>query len=435
MQLMAENRYFPVIIVPGLGQSRVVETDASGSAVRSVWPPDLDKDLLIGRMKGPFMKMMLFRRDAGFSDAAAGLAAEMMDGVSVNPDGSMRHTVKAVTFPRPLSECGENEKRFIYKAAPVQRLAAVIGEENVFFFGYNPFALPYEAARELHEFAAMVKRRTGSEKLNFMPLSQGGALFTAYLDAYGGNDVHRIVYFAPALRGAAAMADIFGKKVIPEKAGTLLGVLVGENAVAALGSLTAMLPDGVLASVTEKTLDTVLKNLLTGSGAVWACMPPADYPAYAETYLSDAAHAPLKAQTDRYFAAQSALPETLRALAARGVGIYICAGYGRSLPAGLENAACSSDGMIDVYSASLGAAAAAPGRKLPEDRIKNKAYLSPDGALDASAGAFPESTWYFYDRHHDAVVHNDVSMQIALLALSDETFTDIHSVPSLGQFQ
>lgn len=432
---MAENRFYPVVIVPGIGQSKVVEKDAAGNTLRRVWPLDIDKNQLIDRMKAPFMKMVLFRRDAGFSDAAAETAHEMIGGLATMPNGDMARNLEAVTYMYPLSECTDDEKRYIYKMAPVQKLGSLIGEENIFFFAFNSFTRPYAVAKELRAFVDMVKRRTGSDKVNFLPLSLGGAMFTAYLDEYGSDDVHRIVYFVPALQGTVTVADVFEKNVDPSKADELLGSLIGGSNASAAKSVMGMMPAGVIPALTDKLLDVLIRDVLSGSGAMWACLPPQRYEALAAKYLSDAAHAPLKAETDRYRAAQGSLRETLQALSEKGIGVYICCCYGRSLPGVLRSAPqFSSDGVIDIGSASLGATAAAPGQKLDPSSLGENARLSPDGTLDASTGAFPDSTWYFRDQYHDSIAYNDTALQVAMRALSDESFTGVGSDPALGQF-
>ena len=432
---MSENRYYPVVIVPGIGQSKVVELNAAGEAVRTVWPLDVDPQLMVSKLKNPFAKMMIFRRDAGFSDAAAEAVAQAADGIATNPDGSMKHTLRAVTYPGPVAECTEDEKRYINKMAPVQMLGRTIGEENIFFFAYNSFGMPYGIAADLHEYVEAVKRRTGSDKVNFLPLSLGGAMMTAYLDAYGSADIHRIIYIVPALQGTRTISDVFRKDLHTEDFASVLGMLAGGKTAETLQKVLPMLPEGVAQKTAEKVVDAVLSAVLTGSGAMWACLPPEDYETLAAQYLADSAHSALRAQTDRYYAAQKALPETLKTLSAQGIGIYICCCYGLKLAEALGSAdRCSSDGMIHIESASLGATAALPGQTLTDAQIRDRAYLSPDGALDASTGAFPDSTWYFAGQVHDSIAYNDTALTVALRALSDESFTGIGSDPALGQF-
>ncbi|MBQ7637422.1 MAG: hypothetical protein IJS90_00800 [Clostridia bacterium] len=432
---MAEKKYYPVIIVPGIGQSKVDKIGPSGEPEQRAWPLSFDSEKLMDKMKGPFMKTMLFRRDMGLTAAATELVKEATSPISTNPDGSMKHVLRAVTYDYPLSECSDDEKRYINKMAPVKDLSAVIGEENVFFMAYNSFEKPYSVAKQLNDFIAFVKGKTGSDKVNILALSLGGAMFTAFLDEYGAKDVHRIVYMVPALHGTKTIADIFNKNVKTDDAVSLLSSITNEKTAQSLGGVMSMMPDGLIDKLADSVLGALIENVLSGSGAMWACLPPEDYAALADKYLSDKAHAEMRAETDRYHSAQVNLKETLLGLKAQGIGVYICACFGMPLIKALGSANdYSSDGIINVSSASLGARAAKPGSQLREDEINSEEYLSPNKNLDASFGAFPESTWYFEDQFHDSIAYNDTALKIAFKALSDEAFTDIHSDESISQF-
>ena len=165
---MSENRLTPCIVLPGIGQSKVELLDKKGEKIKMAWPLDVNGDELLGKLKGPLMKMMLFRKDAGFSDKVASLLAEAADPVAVNPDGTMKNNVRVVTYPR-LSDCTEDEKRYIYKMVPMQKLTAVIGEENLYFFAFNSFGEPYKTARALDAYIQQVKEETGSDRVNLVP--------------------------------------------------------------------------------------------------------------------------------------------------------------------------------------------------------------------------------------------------------------------------
>lgn len=432
---MSEQKYYPVVIVPGIGQSKVVETDEAGSVLGTVWPLSIDKDGLMNALKGPFMKMMLFRRDAGFTDALADYAKRTMSGIATNPDGTMKRRLKAVTYPYSVAECSAEERRYIYKMAPMQNLGEVIGEENLFFFSYNSFDKPYTVAAQLHDYIAFVKEKTGSEKVNLLPLSLGGAMATAYMDAYGWEEFHRIVYFVPALQGTAIVGDTFRKNIDTDRAADIFGLLAGEKTAQTMAGLVSAMPAGMMPKIADKLIDTLLQEVFLGSGAMWAVLPPEWYPELSAKYLSDAAHTPLKAETDRFYAAETALRDTLGAFAAAGGRVFICACYDHALPAVFGSAKeYSSDGMIHIQSATLGAKAAKPGQTLSDSEIGDAAYVSPERTVDASFGAFPESTWYFHDQFHDSIAYNDTALAVALKALSDESFTGVHSDPALGQF-
>ena len=80
--------YLPTVIIPGIGQSLVKLLDAQGNEVKNAWPLSFDKERAIAEIKAPLAKMMLLRRDAGFSDAVARLVKETVDPVTIYPDGS-----------------------------------------------------------------------------------------------------------------------------------------------------------------------------------------------------------------------------------------------------------------------------------------------------------------------------------------------------------
>ena len=122
-----------------------------------------------------------------------------------------------------------------------------------------------------------LKRRTGSEKINFLPLSLGGAMLTAYLDAYGAADIHRIVYIVPALQGTRTVSDVFRKDLVPGRFASAVGFLAGGNTAETLNKVFPLLPEGVAEKTADKALDALLRTVLTGSGAMWACLPSEAY--------------------------------------------------------------------------------------------------------------------------------------------------------------
>ena len=249
---MSDNRYTPCIVLPGIGQSKVELLNKKGEKIKMAWPLDVDTEALLGKLKAPMLKMMLFRKDAGFSDKVASLVAEAIDPVAINPDGSMKNNVRVVTYPR-LSDCTADEKRYIYKMVPMQKLTEVIGEENLYFFAFNSFGEPYKTARALDAFIQNVKAETGSDRVNLIPVSLGGALSTAYFDAYGAkNDVKRVLYFVAALEGTHLIADVMEKRLSADDPLSLLELFASKDAVEQLKGLTAMMPAGVMEAAMER---------------------------------------------------------------------------------------------------------------------------------------------------------------------------------------
>ena len=431
---MSENRFTPCIVLPGIGQSKVELLDKKGEKIKMAWPLDVNGEELMGKLKGPLMKMMLFRKDAGFSDKVASVLAEAGDPVAVNPDGTMKNNVRVVTYPR-LSDCTEDEKRYIYKMVPMQRLTEVIGEENLYFFAFNSFGEPYKTARALDAFIQQVKAETGSDKVNLVPVSLGGALATAYFDAYGAkNDVKRVLYFVAALQGTHLIADVMEKKLNPEDPLSALELFASKDAVEKLKGLTAMLPDGVLETTMDKALDVLLNNTIYNCGMLWATVPPERYEALAVKHLSDTKHAALRAMTDKYWNAQKNLRSLLAQRQADGTEFFAITGYNLPLLSLVQSQTVSSDGIIHTSSCSLGAETKPLGEFYTEQEAAENLYISPDRTVDASKGYLPDATWYFKDQYHDATAYNDTALEIAKRVLSDDDFKDIFSDASLPQF-
>ena len=431
---MPENRYTPCIVLPGIGQSKVELLDKKGEKIKMAWPLDVNGEELLGKLKAPLMKMMLFRRDAGFSDKLASLVAEAIDPVAVNPDGTMKNNVRVVTYPR-LSDCTEDEKRYIYKMVPMQKLTAVIGEENLYFFAFNSFGEPYKTARALDAFIQQVKEETGSDRVNLVPVSLGGALATAYFDAYGHkNDVKRVLYFVAALEGTHLIADVMEKNLSADDPLSLLELFASRDAVEQLKGLTAMMPAGVLETALDKALDTLLTNTVCNCGMLWATVPPDRYEALAIRWLSDTKHAALRAMTDKYWNAQKNLRAIIAQRQAAGTEFFAITGYNRRLLPIAASDKVSSDGIIHTSSCSLGATTKPLGEFYTEEEAAENLYISPDRTVDASTGFLPDATWYFKDQFHDATAYNDTALEIAKRVLSDDGFKDIYSDATLPQF-
>ena len=66
--MKCECGYTPAVIVHGLGQFESFETDENGGILGRAWPLQFDTERLKRTLLLPAAKMMLLRRDAGFTD-------------------------------------------------------------------------------------------------------------------------------------------------------------------------------------------------------------------------------------------------------------------------------------------------------------------------------------------------------------------------------
>lgn len=432
------NRYTPVIILPGIGQSKVQVTDSDGNVLRDAWPLSCDVESVFNPLKGPLMKMMLFRRDAGFSDAAAKAVGSLVDDLTVFPNGMTKFRLKVVRWDYPMSEYDKEQKRYLNKMVPVKSLAEKIGEENIYFFAYNSFGDAYATADELNNYIQKVKEKTGSEKVDLMPVSLGGALMLAYLDKYGEKcDISRVVNVVAAIGGTNLMSDIFELNFNFSNPAELIKKM-GKITEESFGDIIGMLPEGVLEATVEKSAEAILQRIGVNSTLIWGTAPRDRYIVLKQKYLLDGEHDRIAADADKLHRIHVDLQTFVSKLKLCGVDFYNICGYGKSLFAVCGSDDISSDGLINTASASMGATCAAPGEVFPTDyepvdpNIENA--VSPDRSVDISSCVLPNKTWFFADQDHNNVAYNDVVLKLIERILSDSDFTDVNSDPAFPQF-
>lgn len=374
----------PVIIIPGFGQSKLT---ADG---KNAWPLNIDQKALIGELKGSLMKMMLFRTDGGFSDKIASVVDEATDLLAVNADGTKKYDVKPLVFRKSFAEFTSSEKQAVYKSFPCEAVSGKIGEDKMFYFAYDFLGDVCQVAAELDEFVGFVKEKTGSEKVNFLVYSTGGAVLKAYLKDFAVKcDCEKVVNFSAFLDGSTAVADIYENKLQLDNPAELLSSLGGKGA--SLSSVAGMLPADVIGNVIKKSFAVLKKNLLDSGTMLWALLPHSRFDAVFASYeKNDVFAQKVKAMneySDRFVQD------------AKELKFYQLCGCGNEFPAVFDADGADSDGLLDVTSASFG-------------------------------GAFPETSWYFNKQTHTGALYNDIAMSVAAGILAGE----IENVESSASF-
>ena len=342
----------PVIIVPALGQSKLYITDANGNKIKNVWPFELDEKALLEEMKGSLMKMMLFRTDGGFSDKVAGIVDEITAPFALDENGENVNTIKTALSSSCYAECNENEQEFIKKVYPVDGLVAELGADKIFYFEYNFFGDVFSNAKSLYELIAEVKAKTGSEKVDFIVMSTGAAVFKAWIKQNSAEPVAgKVVFVTAFLDGASAVADIYEGKINLENPAALLTSMGGKAA--SLAQVVGMLPADVIENVISKSINVLRKNILNNCSSLWALIPVNRFDSILskQKMTTDlwAKVSEIKCYTER-------IRENFKALEEKGVKFAFVCGKGRHLPEIFASADVDCDGIVDVSSASLGGA-------------------------------------------------------------------------------
>ncbi len=311
----------------------------------------------------------------------------------------------------------EHEYDFIKAQVDISGYCEKAGYDHAYYFAYSSFGDTLETAERLDSYIKMVKEQTGHDKVTVVFISLGGTIGNAYLAKYcDPNDIDRIIYAAAATDGSYLLSDLmkadlsfddnelFYSEMLP------LILQLADGGMDWLGYLLnvviRILPYNLFTDhidyIAGRVIKEVLGNLIMNCPSMWALVPSSEYEALAEKYISDEAHAALKAKTDEYYEIQKNAGATAKKLTEEGMDIFVICGYGLPLPSAIENWDYSSDNIIQIQSTSLGATSAKYGEKLPENYKPaiDKSYISPDGSLDAGTCALPDRTWFVKNQSH-----------------------------------
>lgn len=437
-------KYYPTVIVPGIGQSKVDLYSLDGKRVKCAWPLDLDTKALIKDITPAALKMLVTRNDTEFCSVLKKAVCKAVDPLHVNKEGVPNPLLRPVDYDgKSLAEVDDADRRYIYRMVPLESLSEVIGEDHVFFFAYNSFGEPYETAKALNAYIQNVKKKTGHDKVNLVPVSLGGSIATAYFDAYGyKEDIHRVCYFVPAANGSSLIGDLFERTIDLSDPESLFGFVLSSKDAKMITSLAKYLPENGLEHIANTFIDAVWDTFIGNCPGMWALLPYERFEESYKKYLCVQGRGTLKAKAERFYRAQSNLRELLLLQEKRGVEFFSVCGFDRELIPFAGSKDVNSDTVVDFKSASLGGTAAPLGEKLPADYKRSferctdpsHNHISPSGTVDLSTAIFPDATFCFCGQQHDDTAYNDVALAISKEILSNEDFHGVYSDPRYPQF-
>ena len=450
--------YYPTIIVPGLGQSNTWIVDDNGEYLLddegnkiSSFPAYIQLDKIIMRVLAPALLSLVFQKDIGLSDAAADII-ELCFGINTcDENAKTSKNVVTEKYPYPASEYQDFEAEEVFGHVPFDKYETEQPFDHMYYFGYNSFGNHMDLVYELYDFIQLVKKQTGHDKVNLVPLSQGASIVSALLDYKPEvmDELHKVIFVVPALDGSTIIGDVFNDRVSFLNKDYLYNGFLGElglldKGTAALVEIALrILPDEVIMEVLESAVETLVTDVMTTSTGMWALCPSGDYPTAAEKYLSDPSKASIRAQTDRYYQAQLNSDANITKLVDKGVQVFCFVEYDTALiNVGETWNTQNADYIIQTDSTSMGAYFANVGETLPEDYVQKNTHcsdpthnhISPDRVVDASAGLLPDTTFYFDGQRHDLTARNDVILKLALNLIECDDTQTVYSDPRFPQF-
>ena len=362
-------------------------------------------------------------------------------------EGNYVNNLKTQRWNYPLSQMTEDEVNWVYRMVPMQRIVDIIGADHTYFYTFNLVGDPMQSAKELDEYIDMVKKQTGHDKVDLLPVSLGGTILTAYLDAYGHKDINSIVGVVACLNGTDIVADLMARDfnisdeyLHHEYIPTILKESNGRGTLGYLiNCILHILPQAGFNALLTGAMSGLLDTMVLNCPQMWAMVPSYRYDALASRYLS--AKPVLKAKTDRFQQARLNLKQNILDAVADGVKVNFISGSGLAFGEEMytffsimsSSGKVNSDGIINLSSTALGTTGTVGGATIAKQAHDNPdypgySYLSPDGTIDISTAVLPDNTWVFLKQYHE-VGNNDVVLNLAKALLLGE-IENVHSNPA-----
>ncbi|MBQ2904474.1 MAG: hypothetical protein IJE48_08775 [Clostridia bacterium] len=450
--------FYPTIIIPGLGQSGVFVADENGEILVddsgkrvSAFPAYIQLPKIIKRALVPALLSLITQRDAGLSDAFADVIKTCFEINASDLEAQNTGNVILERYYKPYSECTEEEQELINEHIPFELYHTDLPKDHLYYFTYNSFGNHIDVTKELYDYIHMVMEQTGHNKINLVPISQGGTFANAIFEYYPEimDVLHKVIYIVPALDGSTIIGDVFNGRVNFLNPDYLYHGFLENSGLMDKGTsrmievIARILPDEVLMSALNKGVKYLVEDIMTRSTSMWALCPSGDYPSAAQLYLSKPEMASIKEQTYKYYQAQLNSDANIKKLLEKGVQIFNVAEYDVNMINVGENwNTQNADYIIQLDSTSMGAYAAKVGETLPEDYVQANTYcsnpehnhISPDRVVDASTGLLPDTTFYFDGQKHERTRNNDVILKLAFHLIAHDDITDVYSSPAFPQF-
>ncbi len=473
---LPSNNITPSIFIPGLFQCETkvydengqVMTDSFGNPLAEPFflPNTIDivgaalTDVLV-----PISKLLINQEDKDklAANALADLLGETLMGKNKSDEnGKFIYDVRATKYNVSVAELSKADQDTILDHFPLEYYIENYGAESLFFFSYASMGNMIDVANELYDYIKMVKKQTNSDKVNIIPVSQGGSIMNALMQLYIDNgeliqdDVSRIVYVVPALDGSLIIGEAYEYGFLDENVelyDKMFPALLGENDVVSylINILLRIMPNADLNTILDVAVDTLVNDYMKYSTLMWGLCPADNYVPTVnaenrigarEKYLSDEGSAEIRKQADWYHIAQ--LNSDANILAAmdngNGVEVFNIAEFNVPLFHLVDSYDdLNADGIIHLDSTSMGAYSVGVKTELPADYnpddhklpVSNcndptHNHIDPTNVVDAGAGLLPDTTFYFDGQDHEKTASNDVIMKLVTELLVDENFHDVY---------
>ncbi len=448
----------PVIIVHGMSQNNTYLLDENGEWAKdddgsymTGWPFKIDIGAIVKTALLPLLGAIVFRRDMGLGDALYKAAHEALWIVEKDLEGNYVNDIEVPCYECPMSELSPEVKEEYYKFLPIQELGEIIGEDNVYYFGYDSIGDVTSITEHLNYYIHnVVLPQTGAKQIKICPISLGGTIAVNYLENYPEDYklIKKMVFVEPAIDGSNIIGDlltdnlsVYNNEDLYEN---LLVAVLGETPLAYLINIVLrILPEDVLKNALRRLVEGVVDIAARQTTILWALCPTAYYEEARAKWLQGDEYATVRTKVDNFMKARDNYEENLFALMETGAEVADVVCYDVPLfPLCKDYKTTNADRVIHAASTSMGVTFADLGTTLGEGYKAKGTYcsnpehnhLSPDGVVDATTGLLPCTTWFFKGQAHELLPYNDVALKLSIRVMVDSNMKDVYSNPAYPQF-
>ena len=449
----------PVIIVHGMSQNNTYLVDENGEWIPdetgyvTAWPFEIDVMPLVKRALPNLLASIATRKNIGLTDAIYEGTYKALSLVEKDNNGKYINDVVVPCYEMPMSELPEAVKQEYYNFLPIQELSEIIGEDDVYYFGYDSLGdVMYETEKLHHYIHDVVLPKSPNGQVKLCHISLGGTIAVNYLEKYPEDYelIRKMVFVIPAIDGSDIIGDLltgnlsvfYDDNTLYEE---LFVTLLGDTPLAyLLNMVLRILPDDVLKSALSGLANGLVDVAALRTTMIWALCPDEYYEEAKKIWLEGNEDlAGILADVEYFMNARKNFEKNLFALRDTGCEVFNLACYDVNLfPLCKDYKIKNADRVIHAESPAMGATFANLGETLGDNYKAKGTYcnnpahnhLSPDGVVDATTGLLPCTTWYFKAQAHEQLPENDVALKLAIRIMTDNNMKDVYSNPAYPQF-
>lgn len=436
----------PIVVVRGIDFAGLVNNKTGSGAI------SIDAFDVLGLIFNIGAHKVVGNKAAG-AHAIASFGKDLFADLMVNQDGT---SVKDVTIPK-FYDCGadldlSDDKKWADTAVGLFRsLTRKYGGENVFLYTFDWRMSPDALADDLNSYFEMVQEKTGADKLDVAACSMGGMITAAYIDKYGADIFHNLVFFSPALNGVDVVGSAFtGDLTIDGKDLTefLIKKVGGNFFVNAIIKILDFLGfidiisgfvNDILADYGDIIYDEFLCEVFRTTYGLWGMVP--------DEYYDEAVKLFFGGVEDEYAVALEEIAkirefvfstEEILDSIPEEVNVSFVSHYNNKQLPIYSKAYLHGDGVIESARTSCGATFANYGEKLTDEQLAGAPaeYISPDGVVNAFTAReiYRESTWIVKGAKHVGCKDNSDHTKFAIWLLAQEEQPTVYTNAAYPRF-